>query len=161
MTSRYGAHARVSSRHIFHPHRSVPRQEVDALPNDRRAVLSALSIHTAAINSALKHQRTQQTTVVHELHYNAEQKVLVRSLHAIWDFHNFTASYCAILDYDTVNLGTQYYCFEGKNFLSLQGKNDGQGMFLRHDSNRLTKRMIPQPRRAQYDYTKLGDGHRW
>jgi len=82
MASWYGAHVCVSSRHISHPHSSVPRHEADALRNDRRAVLSALQIHTAAINSAFKHQRApHQTTVVHELHYKAEQKVLVRSLH--------------------------------------------------------------------------------
>jgi hypothetical protein len=72
----------VSSRQKFHPHSSVPRHEADALRNDRRAVLSLLPFHTEAINSALKHQRTpHQTTVVHELHYKAEPKVLVRSLH--------------------------------------------------------------------------------
>lgn len=67
-----------SPRRIFHPHKSVPRHEADALRNDRRAVLSALPIHTAAINSETT---PHQTTVVHELHYKAEHKVLVRSLH--------------------------------------------------------------------------------
>ena len=49
MASWYGAHVCVSSRHISHPHSSVPRHEADALRNDRRAVLSALQIHTATI----------------------------------------------------------------------------------------------------------------
>jgi len=82
MTSRYGAHVCVSSRHIFHPHSSVPRHEAGTLRNDRRALLSAPPIHTAATNSTFKHQRTpHQITVVRELHYKAEQKVLVRSLY--------------------------------------------------------------------------------
>lgn len=81
-TSWYGAHVCVSSRHIFHPHNSVPRHEADALRNERRAAISVLPIHTAAMNSALKHQGIpHQTTVADELHYKAEQKVFVRSLH--------------------------------------------------------------------------------
>ena len=65
-----------------HTVRYRPRHEADTLQNDRGAVLSALPVHTAATNSTLKHQRTpHQITVVRELHYKAEQKVRVRSLH--------------------------------------------------------------------------------
>jgi hypothetical protein len=94
MTSRYGAHVCVSSRQIFHPHSSVPRHETDGRRNDRTAVLSALPIHTAAINSTFKHQRTpHQTTAVRELHYKAQQNVLVRSLHEFGTSMLFTVAF--------------------------------------------------------------------
>jgi len=131
------------SRRIFHPHNSVPRHEADALRNDRRAVLSALPIHTAAINSAFKHQTTpHQTTVVNELHYKAEHKVLVRSLHEFGTSMLLTVAFWIMTPRIMVS---RYPCCEGgkKNFFSLQGKYDGQITFFRHDTNRLSKRMMP------------------
>jgi len=145
-TPRYGVHVCDSSRRIFHPHSSVPRHEADALRNDRRAVLSALPIHTAAINSAFKHQTTpHQTTVVHELHYKLSTRYSF--VHSLMGLPCFLSLLSELWHRELWQAGSNVS--KEKNFFSLQGKGDGQVMFLRHYTNRLSKRTMPPAQRSK------------